>query len=189
VLAQDIIDKPLQKWAVREQHLGKYSEWGDYAGRNIPNGIYALGMLVAGALGEPDGYKRMKVMALGTIYAVSWTTILKYTVREPRPGDGNDRKSFPSGHATSVFAFAGVVGAEHGPAWGSLAYAMAIASGYSRMSDNKHYFRDIAAGATIGISYGIGIHYLRGTKKEGQAVALSPIAGAGEFGLQASMRF
>jgi membrane-associated phospholipid phosphatase len=190
VLAQNIVDKPLQKWAPRANLLGKYNKWGDYAGRNIPNGIYAAGMLVAGALGDTDAYRRTEIMVLGTLYAVSWATVLKYTVREPRPRDGSDRTSFPSGHATSAFSFAGVVGAEHGPAWGALSYALATAVGYSRMVDNAHWFRDIVAGATIGISYGIGVHYTRSEKSGANAgLELAPVLGGGEFGIMARSRF
>jgi membrane-associated phospholipid phosphatase len=82
--------------------------------------------------------------------------VLKYSVRQERP-DSTQRNSFPSGHTTTAFAFAAVVGEEHGWRWGVPAYALATLVGWSRMNDNKHYLHDVLAGATIGTSVGLGV--------------------------------
>lgn len=66
---------------------------------------------------------------------------VKAVVHRTRP-DGSDRKSFPSGHTSSVVASAG-----YRPAIGA-SIAMTVAWG--RQAAGKHYGTDVAIGATIG---------------------------------------
>ena len=127
------------------------------------NGLYALGMLGAGLFSSAHKKSlylgRSVLMVKSTLYSVFLTSALKYTVREPRPSNGNERNSFPSGHSTTAFAFASVVGAEHEWYWGALAYSLAGLVAFSRMNDNRHYIHDVVAGATIGMSYGLGLYF------------------------------
>lgn len=97
-------------------------------------------------------------MAKATAYSGGVTMITKTLVRSQRP-NGSDKRSFPSGHATSAFAFASVVGAEHAWYWGVPTYLMATFVGATRINDNMHRLHDVIAGATIGMSYGLGIYY------------------------------
>ena len=99
-------------------------------------------------------------MIYGSLYPIGISTILKYTVKERRPHPSHDRTSFPSGHTTSAFAFASVIGERHGLAYGIPAYGAAIVTGLSRVQDNRHHFHDILAGATIGTIYGMSISHL-----------------------------
>lgn len=157
------IDNPLQHKLARDKPLGKFSKMGDYGGQVIPNAIYASGMLLSGWLGDKkEDYKRAEIMTLATIYASTLTTLMKFSIQEPRPDGG--KHSFPSGHSTTAFAFASVVGAEHSLAYAIPAYALATLTAVSRMNDNRHYLRDVVGGATIGISYGLGLYYLRKNK-------------------------
>lgn len=161
VLLKQEISYPIQDHYANHPPLSKnLAKTGDYAGQVIPNAIYTGGMLLSGALGNKDDYKNAEIMALATIYSGAVANIFKYTIREDRPGNGN-KKSFPSGHTTTAFAFASVVGAEHSIYYAVPAYALAALSGFSRMNDNKHYLHDVVGGMTLGISYGLGIHYLR----------------------------
>ena len=187
LLTEDKTIDPAQSEAQEDRPLGRFTKLGDYGGRVIPNGAYVLGMLVAGAAGQKKAFTHAEVMTLATIYAAGVSSVLKVTVREPRPNDGSDRKSFPSGHSTTAFAFASVVGAEHSLPYGILAYGLAAAVAYSRMNDNKHRLHDVVAGATIGTAYGLGIHY-KHSKNRG-SLALLPIVGEGEYGLLARMQF
>lgn len=171
VLLKKEISFPLQTDLSKHPPLGKSSVVGDNAGQLFPNLAYAGGMLLSGALGNQDNYKRAEIMALSTLYSGMVTNILKNTIHEDRPGNGN-KKSFPSGHTTTVFAFASVVAAEHPLYFGIPAYALAAFSGFSRMNDNRHYLHDVIGGMTIGISYGLGIHYLR-RATEGSSAANS----------------
>lgn len=79
---------------------------------------------------------------------------LKYTVNRDRP-DGTSR-SFPSAHATGVFALASVAEIYYGPWVGIPAYSLAALSGLSRMDANKHFASDVAVGALIGTMIGLG---------------------------------
>lgn len=161
VLLKQELSYPIQDHYANHPPLGKsLAKTGDYAGQVIPNALYTGGMLLSGALGNKDDYKNAEIMALATIYSGTIANIFKYTIHEDRPGNGN-KKSFPSGHTTTAFAFASVVGAEHSLYYGIPAYALAALSGFSRMSDNKHYLHDVVGGMTLGISYGLGTHYLR----------------------------
>jgi membrane-associated phospholipid phosphatase len=186
IIFEDQIVDPTQQEIVNRRPLGKFSKIGDYGGRVIPNGLYFAGMMAAGALGEKSAFENAKLMFLATAYSTGVSTILKYAVREPRPNDGSDRKSFPSGHATAAFSFAAVIGARHGWGWGVPAYGLATLVAVSRMNDNKHYVHDVVAGATIGIAYGLGVTYL--AKRE-SALTFSPIFDGERKGISLSYRF
>lgn len=152
----------------RRRPLGDWSEFGDLSGQGLPNAVYAVGMIAASYLGSEGAGEHAQMMIATTAEAVLITTVLKYTLRQKRP-DSNKRESFPSGHTTSAFAFASAVGVEHGWAWGVPAYLLAGFAGWSRINDNKHYLHDVLAGATVGISTGLGIYYAREKRKAGGA--------------------
>lgn len=133
------------------------SNFGDLAGQIIPNAGYALGSTIYSYLsGESSGYANASLMVQATTYASVLTTALKYTIREQRP-DSSRRNSFPSGHATTAFAFASFVGCTHPWPFGLAAYSLAAFVAYSRVNDNVHDIEDVSAGATIGTAYGVGV--------------------------------
>lgn len=143
-----------------DRPLGRFSKPADLAGRMIPNGAYALGMLASYAFGgSPESARKASVMIRATGYAAFVSTLLKFTTREPRPNDGHDHHSFPSGHATTSFAFASVIASEHDWYWGIPAIMLASAVGYGRMNDNRHWLHDVIGGATIGTAYGLGVSF------------------------------
>jgi hypothetical protein len=83
----------------------------------------------------------------GTVFAV------KSFSDESRP-DASDQYSFPSGHTAAAFAAAEFMRQEYkdvSPWYGVGAYAMAVATGYLRIYNNKHWAGDVIAGAGIGI--------------------------------------
>ncbi|MGD9842992.1 MAG: phosphatase PAP2 family protein [Steroidobacteraceae bacterium] len=77
------------------------------------------------------------------------TYALKYVVNAKRPNGG--KQSFPSGHTAAAFMGAEFIRKNYGVGWGFPAYAAASWVGYSRVESNKHYTRDVIAGALIGI--------------------------------------
>lgn len=158
LLFEDQIIDPLQAQATRDKPLGSYSKYGDLAGKGIPNAAYIAGMFTYNLL-KPESKTSKNALAMleSTAYSVAVTTALKYTVREQRPSNPNNRTSFPSGHTTTAFAFASYVGCRHSLPWGIAAYTMAAFVGMSRINDNAHYLHDVVAGAAIGESYGLGI--------------------------------
>jgi len=85
--------------------------------------------------------------------------IVKFIAGRARPymGDigffpftyGSDFASWPSGHTTSVFAFAMAVGMAF-PALRWPLFTIAALAGFSRMVLNMHYLGDVIMGATVG---------------------------------------
>ncbi|MBI2604860.1 MAG: phosphatase PAP2 family protein [Deltaproteobacteria bacterium] len=152
------LDNPNAKAIADRKPLGQFSKTGDLSGQLIPNGLYFAGMLAHGLLAsDSKSESRAYLMLRASLHATVAATLLKHTVREPRPNNGGDLTSFPSGHSADAFAFAAVVGAEHGWYFGAPAYALASFVAFSRGNDGVHFYRDVMAGATIGISYGLGI--------------------------------
>ena len=166
-LARDSISDPLQREIVQDKPLGKFSVVGDYAGQAIPNALYVIGMLGDYVLNDRStSLDRAWLMTKAFAYSGITTVALKYTVRESRPNRPGNKTSFPSGHTSTAFAFASVVGAEHALPYGIAAYALATLVGLSRMNDNQHVLHDVVGGATIGLSYGLGLYYRKKHKLE-----------------------
>jgi len=84
--------------------------------------------------------------ALGT--SVLLAERLKSLVREKRP-DSNSCDSFPSGHATAAFAVT-MVECQWHPKEAPLWYLGATLISYLRVSLDRHYTRDVIAGAALG---------------------------------------
>lgn len=79
------------------------------------------------------------------------TMALKYTIHERRP-DREDNHSFPSAHSSVSFTAAEYLRKRYGWEYGVPAYALASFVAYSRVEANKHYIRDVVAGAAIGMA-------------------------------------
>lgn len=153
----DTID-PFQDSVSTRKPLGDTAPFFQLMGEWVPNLTYSAGMLLHGWLGETkDSYRRAGTMMRAMIYAGTLTVALKVTVQQRRPPPSDNRRSFPSGHTTTAFAFASVVGTEHGWKWGVPAYTLATAAGFSRINDNKHFLHDVVMGAAIGTAYGVSI--------------------------------
>jgi undecaprenyl-diphosphatase len=72
---------------------------------------------------------------------------------------GNDEASFPSGHATAMFAVASVI-YFYNKKLGGFLYALSILTGISRVIVGVHYPSDIIAGAALGILTGYLVYKL-----------------------------
>ena len=81
------------------------------------------------------------------------TLSLKYTTQRERP-DQSSSDSFPSGHAASTFAFATALERHLGWRYAVPAFAAASYVAASRLPANRHWFSDVAFGATVGIIAG-----------------------------------
>jgi membrane-associated phospholipid phosphatase len=175
---------------VANKPLGTSSKYGDWLGQMLPNGVYVGVQYLAWYGGEPLAEYRGFMMLEATAYAAGVTTLLKYAIREPRP-NSTARDSFPSGHSTTAFAFAGIVAAEHGWYYGVPAMAMATFVGYSRINDDQHRVHDVVAGATIGLSCSYGIYYAHKPQREKaqSKVMLMPTVIPGGAEMLASWRF
>lgn len=172
---EDSIGDPLQAELTDDKPLGHFANrLGDLGGVMAPNLAYISVSALIGWLTENQTAKsRSVLMAKSSIYTVAATQVLKYAIQEPRP-DGSDRYSFPSGHTSSAFSFASVVGAEHGWAAGTLAYTYATIVGLSRMNNNRHHLHDVLGGATIGLSYGLALYHYSHRAESADAIVLLP---------------
>ena len=90
-------------------------------------------------------YDWLTALCVNAVY----TTALKAAIGRERP-NGQDQKSFPSGHSSSAFAVATVAEAHFGWKGGLPAYTLASLVAWSRLQREKHYLSDVLAGATLG---------------------------------------
>jgi hypothetical protein len=159
ILNREGVVEPFQDDYASKKPMGDHSHFGDLMGQLVPNLLYMGGMYAHYKMTNSQrSWQRIEHMFKTTAYAGGVTTVLKRIVNQQRPDKG-DRLSFPSGHTTTAFAFASVVGTQHEWYWGAMAYSLASFVGMSRINDNVHYLHDVFAGATIGISYGLAFYY------------------------------
>jgi len=111
------------------------------------------------------------------------TFILKYSIDAERP-NGENNRSFPSGHSSSAFSSATFLQLRYGWQYGVPAYAAATFVAWSRVYSDHHYTRDVLAGAALGV---VG-SYIFTTAYEGD-VNVTPIVDNGVYGLQISSTF
>jgi len=78
------------------------------------------------------------------------TQVLKNVTHETRP-NGDCCDSFPSGHTSVAFMGAAFIHKRYGWEYSIPAYLGATYVGYSRVYADKHYVKDVVAGAAIGI--------------------------------------
>lgn len=138
-------------------------------------------------------FDRLVIDGITASIATTSVFILKRISHETRP-DLSDSYSFPSGHTATAFASAELLRMEYKDAspWiGIGGYAVAFATGYLRMYNNKHWLGDVVAGAGIGIlSARIATQFYPLVnrlvfKRKTQATAcLIPTLQQGGFGLQ-----
>ncbi|HXH32635.1 MAG TPA: phosphatase PAP2 family protein [Bacteriovoracaceae bacterium] len=160
----------VQLQANRDKPLADTSGTGAVIGYAVPNLLYTGWWYVQNQRTANRFYKkRALLMVKATGYAALTTSVLKYTIRQYRPA-GGENDSFPSGHATSAFAFASVIGAVHGWTWGVPSYLLASFIAYGRLNDNRHFTHDVLAGATIGTAYGLSLYKLQEEKSESDSV-------------------
>jgi membrane-associated phospholipid phosphatase len=153
-----LLDDPVQRWAVQIQHAVADTVVGilNPIGSGVTLLIVSIGLAVLCRL-----LGRGRVCAAAWLSALAFTAAglaeyaLKHVVGRPRPVAGVtpgvvELDSFPSGHATSVFAVATVLGAFY-PWLRWPLYTIAGAVAVGRVYLARHYLSDIVAGAVIGL--------------------------------------
>jgi membrane-associated phospholipid phosphatase len=133
---------------------------GDYLQIAIPS--LALGM----TYGNKDDEGR-KQMVTGLISNLAATQTIKLATDQTRPDGG--RLSFPSGHTSAAFQGAAFIHRRYGLDEAIPSYIGAAFVGYSRVHARKHYWRDVIAGAALGI----GISFYTSTNKNESSLSLS----------------
>lgn len=181
---EDTLGHDVQNETVENKPLGSLSAIGDYAGQTIPNAIYAGVMYgLYKYFGDEAYYKKSVLMFKASLYSGVVANGLKAIVREPRPNVRSSRESFPSGHTTTAFAFASVVGTQHEWYWAVPAYGLATMVAFSRINDNKHWLHDVIGGAVLGTTYGLSLTYLAQEKEKSNiSYFVSPLGNDGLYG-------
>jgi hypothetical protein len=114
--------------------------------------VYALN--AAGIHGKNNLRDRTMILLLSNVMTNGFVFSLKKITHRLRP-DGSAYTSFPSGHTAEAFASAEFMRQEYkdvSPWYGAAGYAMAVATGYLRLYNNKHWLGDVLAGAGFGIA-------------------------------------
>lgn len=117
-----------------------------------------------------------KQMLLGLGVTLLATEALKAAVDEERP-DGSGHDSFPSGHTAVAFAAATYLSVRYGDQYRALppiAYGAAVLTGVARVQADKHYARDVIAGAALGL----GVAYMFTTSQQSELSVMPTRDGA-----------
>ena len=174
----------------RNRPLGSASKVGYQLGLWKINLAYVVGFMGYGLIeGDSEAVRKSTLMIRATAYTGLITTGIKELHLEERPRKNGDMNSFPSGHASNAFAFAGTVYRNHGWILGGPAFAMAAFVGFSRMNDNAHYLHDVVFGATLGLSYALGLDSEWSSQDRSRSVAVVPLLGSGAYGAGAVIDF
>jgi membrane-associated phospholipid phosphatase len=127
------------------------------------------GLFLAGRMSTSGSFRAATYdMAQAMVVTGAYTEILKRTVGRNRP-DLSDRRSFPSGHTSNMFALATVANAHFGAKVGIPAYVAAAAVGSARIDKNVHNLSDVLAGATLGYVIGRTVVRQGGETERGRA--------------------
>lgn len=113
-------------------------------------GLVGIAAAVPLYKGDWEGFKQAG-FSIGTASGVG--LIGKNTIDAERP-DGSDNKSFPSNHTANAFASATTLHLRYGWEVGLPAYGIATLVGVGRVKADRHYWRDVAAGAALGMVSG-----------------------------------
>ncbi len=139
------------KEIIWDKNPHKTTRIDDYTGFVPIVAVYALNM--AGVKGKHNFVDRTLLLGLSYALAGAVVTPVKHLTNKLRPG-GSNRLSFPSGHTSQAFVSAEFLRMEYkdvSPWYGVAGYAVAAATGYLRMYNNRHWVSDVIAGAGVGI--------------------------------------
>ena len=170
--------------------------WGESfetAGGPIWSSVFVVSMFTAGRIAHGRRFRAMTYDMLdAAIVNFGYTELLKVAVGRERP-NGEDDKSFPSGHTSNAFALAAVAERHYGWKLGVPAYLVASVVGASRIQQDKHYLSDVVAGATLGYIVGRTIVRVNNRPIEGgsssSSLQVSPIVGPHARGLQLALSY
>jgi PAP2 superfamily len=126
-------------------HIDNYAQYAP--------GMSVFALRAAGIHGRHDLRSEVALYLLSNAVMAMIVNPVKYATHVRRP-DGFGRNAFPSGHTATAFAGAEFLHQEYGrqSSWYSIAgYSVATGVGFMRVYNNRHWMRDVVAGAGIGI--------------------------------------
>jgi membrane-associated phospholipid phosphatase len=113
--------------------------------------VYTLNAI--GIKGKNNFRDRTMIYLLSNVMMGITVQTIKKITKVARP-EGFGTNAFPSGHTATAFAGAEFLLQEYkdiSPWYGIAGYAAAATTGILRMYNNKHWFRDVVAGAGFGL--------------------------------------
>ncbi|MBX7187418.1 MAG: phosphatase PAP2 family protein [Vicinamibacteria bacterium] len=188
-----VLDEPLRA-SINPDPAAGWGQTVGTAGGAIWTGAFVSSLFAASRFSENARFRAASYdLVEATIVNAGYVQSLKLIVHRRRP-NGTNRQSFPSGHASNAFALATVAERHYGWKAGVPAYLLAGLVGASRLKQDKHYFSDVMAGATLG--YIVGRTTVR-RNSEAMAAAsprttvlrVSPIVAREARGLMLSVAF
>lgn len=163
-------DHDISDWARDKTPIFDSSESAE-KGSNTFRALAHYGMIVSAlAVHEDEHYwfpmiDRMVWEHVGAIVATTARTPIKKITNRDRPN--GKKESFPSGHSTRTFAYAGMtyrnIEALHlEPVWEysakTIETCLGVATAWARVEAGAHYPTDVLAGAALGNFIAIFIH-------------------------------
>ncbi|MEE2876548.1 MAG: phosphatase PAP2 family protein [Candidatus Neomarinimicrobiota bacterium] len=142
-----------------------------YGGRWVYPALMGMSWLTPGSRDEKRERLQFSLSAIGVTATTTW--LMKRLSGRERP-NGNDRKSFPSGHTSGSFTVAAIMGELYGENAGMVAYLVAAMVGAHRIHDDKHWLTDVIAGAALGTAVGKGFSQVYREAGEESGVSLIP---------------
>jgi hypothetical protein len=136
---------------IRENHPFFHTKIDNYL-QYAPAAV-VYGLNVIGIKGKNNFRDRSMIYLLANAIMSAEVQSLKAITKLQRP-DGFGTNAFPSGHTATAFVAAEFLYQEYkdvSPWYGIAGYAMATATGILRMYNNRHWLKDIVAGAGFGI--------------------------------------
>ena len=182
-------------WDEEVRESAQTYDWGDTLETGagpIWSSVFVAGMFTAGRISHGPRFRAMTYDMLdAAVVNFGYTELVKVAVGRERP-NGQDNKSFPSGHTSNAFALAAVAERHYGWKLGVPAYLVAGLVGASRIEQDKHYLSDVVAGATLG--YIVGRTVVRVNNRplgeaRGPSLSVAPIVGRRTRGLRIAFSY
>ena len=157
--------------AINADHWGPLRDIGAY-------GLVGVALAMPAYKGDWHGFEQ-------AAYSVATTSGLglvgKSLIDEARP-DHSGHDSFPSNHTANAFAAATTINLRYSDKSAWPAYGIAVLVGVGRVQANKHYWKDVFAGAVMG-----SLTSWVFTETFDKNVHVVPWAGQNKIGLTLSM--
>jgi membrane-associated phospholipid phosphatase len=129
-------------------------EPGEYIGSGWVAGPAIAGLMLMGRKSDDARFRSFTYsLAQGYVINQSIAAGIKQAVGSQRP-NGENSRSFPSGHTASAFTWAATVSHYYGFKAALPAYLAAAYVGYSRLDERAHRLTDVVAGAALGYIVG-----------------------------------
>jgi membrane-associated phospholipid phosphatase len=170
-------------FARRGEVFESLGEPGEILGNaRVVGGSLATAFVVSRTVGRARFQRTTYELAQGLILNTAITGATKNIVGRERP-NGENSRSFPSGHTSTSFTWATVLQRNYGWKVGAPAYLAASYVGATRLEENAHHLTDVFAGAAIG--YIVGRTVTRSHHKGPQRITwtITPVRGGAVGGV------